>query len=440
MANSGQAVGYCRVSTDKQSGSDHYSLALQSEMLKKMAVQHQTVLAAIFTDIASGSKTTRTGLQQLRESVERPDVKWLFVYRLNRLARNLKLLLSIFELCQTNNVKVVSKMEPEITETASGQLQLSIFGAVAELERSLTLENQANALAEKKRQGEVLSSRVPYGYVYRAKHAIVDPETAPVVQWLYQQYSCSDMGYRRLTAACNQHFGVNLKQAHVAGILRNEHYTDSESNYPTLIDQKLFNRAKTKRLNQQSKKTRGDAWLHGKLVCPVCGRKLLVVSVIKPKRRYRYYRCHQRDHTFSVSGRMIEQLVWQTLTSLAKASDLKMVMQTKADCQLPRISGITPAELVSQLEDGRLTSQQYIEQTKQLKDEQQVYQQRKQEVQLAINQVLAAVESPTTELMTVWQSLLDRVELSPEKLVIGIYLKQWPTANLLDMEGVKLDE
>lgn len=42
--------------------------------------------------------------------------------------------------------------------------------------------------------------------------------------------------------------------------------------------------------------------------------------------------------------------------------------------------------------------------------------------------------------MTVWQSLLDRVELSPDKLVIGIYMKQWPTANLLEMEGVKLDE
>lgn len=440
MANSGQAVGYCRVSTDKQSGLDHYSLALQSEMLKKMAVQHQTVLAAIFTDIASGSKDHRNGLSQLKVAIEHANVRFLFVYRLNRLARNLRLLLGIFELCQKNNVRIVSYMEPEITNTASGRLQLSMFGAVAQFERSLTLENQANALVEKKRQGEVLSSRVPYGYIYREKHAIVDPETAPVVQWLYQQYSCSDMGYRRLTAACNQHFGINLKQEHVARILRNDHYAGSEANYPTLIDQKLFNRAKTKRLDRQAKKTHDDTWLHGKLVCPVCGRKLLVVSVIKPKQRYRYYRCHQRDHTFSVSGRMMEQLVWQTLTSLAKASDLKMVMQTKADCQLPRISGITPAELVAQLEDGRLTSQQYIEQTKQLKDTQQVYQQRKQEVQLAIDQVFEVVETPTTELMTVWQSLLDRVELSPEKLVIGIYMKQWPTANLLDMEGVKLDE
>lgn len=440
MANSGQAVGYCRVSTIKQSGPDHYSLASQADILEEMAASRDTRLAAIFTDVGSGSKTNRTGLQQLREAIERSDVKWLFVYRLNRLARNLRLLLGIFELCQKNNVQIFSYMEPETTNTASGQLQLSMFGAVAQFERSLTLENQANALAEKKRQGEVLSSRVPYGYSYRAKHAIVDPETAPVVQWLYQQYVCSDMGYRRLTAACNQHFSINLKQAHVARVLRNEHYAGSEANYPTLIDQKLFNRAKTKRLNRQSKKTRGDAWLHGKLVCPVCGRKLLVVSVIKPKQRYRYYRCHQRDHTVSVSGRMIEQLVWQTLISLARAAKLKMVMKTKADCQLPRISEVTPTELVAQLENGHLTSQQYIQQAKQLKDTQQADTKRKQEVQLAINQVLAAVEAPNTELMTVWQSLLDRVELSPKKLVIGIYMKQWPTANLLEMEGVKSDE
>lgn len=206
MSSNGQAVGYCRISTDKQSGSEHYSLALQDEILKKMAVQHQTVLAAVFIDISSGSKENRNGLSQLELAIGQSHVRFLFVYRLNRLARNLKLLLGIFELCQKNNVRIVSYMEPEITNTASGQLQLSMFGAVAQFERSLTLENQASALAEKKRQGEVLSSRVPYGYIYREKHAIVDSETAPVVQWLFQQYVCSDVGFRRLTVACNRYF------------------------------------------------------------------------------------------------------------------------------------------------------------------------------------------------------------------------------------------
>ncbi|WP_214464608.1 recombinase family protein [Levilactobacillus brevis] len=440
MKFSGQAVGYCRISTDKQLGSDHYSLALQDEILRKMAVQRDIRLAAVFTDVGSGSVSSRTGLEQLREAIERTNVQWLLVYRLNRLARSLKLLLGIFELCQKNNVRIISYMEPTITDTASGRLQLSMFGAVAQFERSLTLENQANALVEKKRQGEVLSSRVPYGYIYREKHAIIDLETAPVVQWLYQQYVCSDMGYRRLTAVCNQHFGINLKQAHVAKILRNERYTDSETNYPSLIDQTLFDRAKAKRLDQRAKKTHDDAWLHGKLVCPVCGRKLLVAAVTKPKQRYRYYRCHQKDPTFSIRGELIEQMVWQILMSLTKVSNLKMVMKTKADCQLPRISEVTPAELIVQLENGSLTSQQYIQQAKQLKDTKQADTKRKQEVQLAINQVLAAIESPTTELMTVWQSLLDRVELSSDKLVIGIYMKQWPTANLLEMKGANLDE
>lgn len=437
--NSDKAVGYSRVSTTQQSGPDHFSLSLQAEVLMEMAAQHDTVLAAVFTDVGSGTKATRTGLQQLRKSIERTDVKWLFVYRLNRLARNLRILLGIFELCQKNNVRIISYMEPTITDTASGRLQLSMFGAVAQFERSLTLENQANALAEKKRQGEVLSSRVPYGYVYHNKHAVIDPETAPVVQWLYQQYVCSGMGYRRLTAACNQYFGINLKQAHVAKILRNEHYAGSEANYPSLIDQTLFDRAKAKRLGQKAKKTHDDTWLHGKLVCPVCGRKLLVTVVTKPKRRYRYYRCHQRNHTFSVRGELVEQMVLQRLTSLIKASNLKMVMKTKADCQLPRISEVTPAELIVQLESGNLTSQQYIQQAKQLKDTQRADTKRKQEVQLAIERVLAAFEAPTTELMTVWQSLLDRVELSSDKLVAGIYMKQWPSANLLEMKGVESD-
>ena len=139
MKFSGQAVGYCRISTDKQLGSDHYSLALQDEILRKMAVQRDIRLAAVFTDVGSGSVSSRTGLEQLREAIERTNVQWLLVYRLNRLARSLKLLLGIFELCQKNNVRIISYMEPTITDTASGRLQLSMFGAVAQFDRSLTL-------------------------------------------------------------------------------------------------------------------------------------------------------------------------------------------------------------------------------------------------------------------------------------------------------------
>lgn len=436
MKNSEKAVGYCRVSTTKQSGPDHYSLALQADILEEMAVQHDTRLTAVFSDVGSGgSETKRAGLQQLREAIERPDVKWLFVYRLNRLARNLKLLLSIFELCQKNNVKVVSKMEPEITETASGRLQLSMFGAVSQLERSMTMENQANALAEKKRQGEVLSSKVPYGYVYQDKHAVVDPKAAAVVQWLYRQYVATDLGYQRLTEACNQQFGLTLKQAHVSRVLRNRHYVGEDSNYPHLISESEFKRAQDKRTSHHVKKTHNDSWLHGKLVCPVCGRKLLVEAANRKGKRTRYYSCRRQGHSYSIRGEVAEQLVWNRLSYLLDETDWTKTVYSKMTRQSSEQPITSSTDLLKRLESGEISSAEFIEKHSQLKQERVKQRQVTDDYQQAVEWVQQAFKVPTTTATSFWLDMLDHVDLSTDKMVVGIFMKKWPTVNLLAMKG-----
>lgn len=440
MVNSGQAIGYCRISTAKQFGSDHYSLALQADVLKEMAVQHDTVLAAVFTDVGSGSNSNRTGLRQLCEAIERPNVKWLLVYRLNRLARNLKLLLSVFELCQKNNVQIVSKMEPEITETASGRLQLSMFGAVAQFERSVIVENQANALVEKKRQGEVLSSKVPYGYVYRSKYAVVDPDTAPVVQWLYQQYVATGMGYRRLTEACNRKFNLTLKQAHVARILRNFHYVGKNPNYPCLISELVFNQAQAKRSSRHVKKTHNDAWLHGKLVCPVCGRKLLVEASTRDGKRIRYYSCRRHGHSYSIRGEVAEQLVWGQLSYLLQKANWVRAVETKTFHKLRENTKFSVPGLRRQLEEGRISSSEFVERLSQIRESARTKNLLVNDYQQAISWVQRAFTTPTETATEFWQGLLDHVTLSSDHLVLGIFIKKWPTMNLLDMkEGNQSD-
>ena len=428
------AVAYCRVSTVKQFGSDHYSLALQAEVLKEMAVQHDAVLAAVFTDVGSGSNSNRTGLRQLCEAIERPSVKWLFVYRLNRLARNLKLLLHVFELCQKNNVQIISKMEPEITETSSGRLQLSIFGAVAQFERSVIVENQANALVEKKRQGEVLSVRVPYGYVYRSKCAVVNPKAAAVVQWLYQQYVATDMGYRRLTEACNRKFNLTLKQAHVARILRNSHYVGKDPNYPCLISELVFNQVQAKRVSHHVKKTHNDAWLHGKLVCPVCGRKLLVEASTRDGKRTRYYSCRRHGHSYSIRGEISEQLVWSQLSYLLQKANWVKSVETRTSHKLRDDTKLSTSKLRRQLEDGRISSSEFVEGLSQIRKSARAKSLLVNDYQQAISWVQRAFTTPTETATEFWQELLDHVTLSPDHLVLGIFIKKWPTMNLLDMK------
>ena len=64
-------IGYARVSTHEQ------NLDLQKDALKKAGCEK------IVVDIASGKKTQRSGLDQVRESLRKGDV--LAVWRLDRL-------------------------------------------------------------------------------------------------------------------------------------------------------------------------------------------------------------------------------------------------------------------------------------------------------------------------------------------------------------------
>ena len=72
-------IGYARISTRDQ------ELALQEDALKKAGCEK------IFTDVASGSVSTREGLADAIEFLREGDV--LVVWRLDRLGRSLRHLL-----------------------------------------------------------------------------------------------------------------------------------------------------------------------------------------------------------------------------------------------------------------------------------------------------------------------------------------------------------
>src|SRR5512135_3886855 len=74
-------IGYARVSTHDQ------NLDLQKDALQKAGCEKLVV------DVASGKKTQRSGLDQVRELLREGDV--LVVWRLDRLGRSLKHLIEL---------------------------------------------------------------------------------------------------------------------------------------------------------------------------------------------------------------------------------------------------------------------------------------------------------------------------------------------------------
>lgn len=117
--------GYARVSTSDQ------ETTLQIDALKRAGVQK------IYQEKTS-SIGVRTELRKLLSVLKKDDR--LIVYKLDRLARSLKDLLSILEQIEQAGCGFQSLTEPIDTVSPAGKLMLNILGSVAEFERSLIRE------------------------------------------------------------------------------------------------------------------------------------------------------------------------------------------------------------------------------------------------------------------------------------------------------------
>ena len=134
-------IGYMRVSTDKQ------DTALQQDALNAYGVEK------IYSDTDSGAKNDRVQYKNMLDNLRAGDT--VCVWRLDRLSRSLKELISDVELFQQKNVGFVSLTESIDTSTPGGMLIFHIFGALAEFERELIRQRTRAGLAAAKKQGKV---------------------------------------------------------------------------------------------------------------------------------------------------------------------------------------------------------------------------------------------------------------------------------------------
>jgi len=133
-------IGYARVSTVDQ------TLHLQQDALK------QAGCIKIFTDIASGSKAEREGLEAALSYVRMGDI--LVVWRLDRLGRSLQHLIETIKELHNRGIGFRSLTEQIDTTTSGGKLIFHIFGALAEFERDLIRERTQAGLQAARERGK----------------------------------------------------------------------------------------------------------------------------------------------------------------------------------------------------------------------------------------------------------------------------------------------
>ena len=132
-------IGYARVSTQDQ------TLNLQKDALEKIGCHK------ICTDIISGAKAERKGLQEALAYVREGDT--LVVWKLDRLGRSLKHLIETVTNLNNRKIGFKSITENIDTTTSGGKLIFHIFGALAEFERDIIRERTNAGLQAARARG-----------------------------------------------------------------------------------------------------------------------------------------------------------------------------------------------------------------------------------------------------------------------------------------------
>ena len=106
----------------------------------------------VYIERMSGKNTNRPELQKMMEYVRKGDI--VIVESISRFARNTRDLLELVERLTAKGVEFVSRKEDIDTTTPTGKFMLTVFGAVAELEREYILQRQREGIAIAKEQGK----------------------------------------------------------------------------------------------------------------------------------------------------------------------------------------------------------------------------------------------------------------------------------------------
>src|SRR5271166_4956331 len=129
-----RAAIYTRVSC----GDQHPETQLYD--LRELARQRGYKIVHEYSDIISGAKSKRPGLDQLLADARRHRFDIVLVAAFDRVARNVRHFLEVLDELNHLEIEFVSLRENIDTGGALGRAMVVIVGAIAELERSLIVE------------------------------------------------------------------------------------------------------------------------------------------------------------------------------------------------------------------------------------------------------------------------------------------------------------
>ena len=192
---------YARVSTQEQA-TENTSLASQeSQLITYCQLQGWTIINSYVDPGFSGKNGDRPGLKRLRSDARIGLFDKVLVCKLDRMARNLRLLMDIESELNESHVSLSSLKESVDTSNTTGKMVFQLFGMIAEWERETIIERTRTGRIQRYKDGCWAAGKPPYGYTYdkTSRKLIINEDQANVVRLIFNEYNSG----KSLTAVNN---------------------------------------------------------------------------------------------------------------------------------------------------------------------------------------------------------------------------------------------
>ncbi len=283
-----RAVIYTRVSTDRQAD-EGYSLDEQERSCHERIDREGWTHVHTFPEAGvSGKLASRPQLDKLLSRLDDMDV--IVVYALDRLGRSTKNLLELWERCEAADVKLVFVRESIDTSTPAGRMMRTVLCAVAELEREQISDRTKSALAARRRSGEQVTGRAPYGATWTDDKTLGEnPSESAVIHRICRDH-LAGQSQGKVARALNAEGvptreGGRWTQARISEILSRRVVVNGQP----LVDDET--QAKIELIRRRHAKTGGrqpstHILTNGMLRCGHCGGAMLPREGNRPSPKY----------------------------------------------------------------------------------------------------------------------------------------------------------
>lgn len=300
-------VLYLRFSDSKQR---QESIEGQRKTCTEYAKQKGYIIVGEYVDEALSARTDdRPNFLRMINDSKKKHFQGILIYQIDRFARSREDSARYKYALKKIGVKVISAIEA-ISDSAEGVILESVLEGMAEyyskeLSRKVNRGMDINA-------DKCLSNggTTPLGYKIENHRYVINEQTAPIVQEIYQKYAdgwrakdiCDNLNERGIKTARKTAF--NKSSLHT--ILKNRKYLgiyiykgeEHPGGMPQIVDNELFDRvAAIMSANKQAParaRAKAEYLLSGKLYCGYCKEKLIGHSSNQISKKgviFNYYKC-----------------------------------------------------------------------------------------------------------------------------------------------------